>query len=199
MEPNELADEQAQQKEAEVTPVPGFEQEARENGNSPFSGASVMDLLQADLQEIEETKEVYIPLKGYGRTGLQVCYHLPKNGKELSDIARKVEREMKDTYSRNLTIAMDTMIHLCSGVYVQPPEVSEPVMLDPEETGFPCRYDERLARILGIEGEVQSARQVVRRLFGANDMAIISHAEKLNRWLQNTKADVSLEIWQVGE
>jgi hypothetical protein len=178
------------------TPVRGFD-----NGDprSPFSEASIVDLLKEDLKELGETKEAYIPVKGFGRAGLQICYHLPDRGKELDDLARKVQREMKDSYSRNLYIAIDTMIHLCSGIYVQPEGVEQPVMLDPENTGYPCLFDERLAELLGMEGEVSSARQVLRKLFGGNEMAIIAHAEKLNRWLQNTKADLSLEIWQVGE
>jgi len=191
MENDELVDEP---KEGEVTPV-----RVSDNGDAPtpFGDASIMDLLQADIQELSETKEVFIPVKGYERSGIQICYHLPDRGKELSDIARKVEREIKDQYSRNITIAIDTMIHLCSGIYCQPGDTPEPVMLDPDETGEPAQFDDKFAKLMGIEGQVHSARQVVRRLFNNNDMAIISHAEKLQRWLQNTKADVSLEIWQV--
>jgi hypothetical protein len=180
----------------EATPVRGFE-----NGDAPaqFSDASIVDLLQEDMRELAETKEAYIPVKGYERVGLQVCYHLPDRGKELDEIARKVQREVKDNYNRNITIAIDTMIHLCSGLYVQPAGVTERVMLDLDHTGEPVMFDERLAEMMGIAGEVSTARQVVRKLFGNNDMMIISHAEKLNRWLQNTKADLSLEIWQQGE
>ena len=190
MENDELVDDP---KPDEDTPV-----RVSENGDAPtpFEEASIMDLLQEDLRELAEVKEVYIPVKGYERSGIQVCYHLPGRGKELSDIARKVEREVKDRYTRNITTAIDTMIHLCSGIYVQPEGVESPVMLDPEETGEPAMFDQRLAHLMGIEGEVQSSRQVVRRLFNNNDMAIISHAEKLQRWMQDTKADVTLELWQ---
>jgi hypothetical protein len=177
----------------EDTPVPGFEE------GGPFSEKSIIQQLQAEAQELADAKEVFIPIKGYEGTGLQVKYHLPQHGKELSQIADKVRRQEKDAWERNLNIAIDTMIHLCSGIYVQPGDTPEPVMLDPEDTGVPASFDQRLAEILGIEGHVTSARQVVRRLFGNNDMAIVSHAEKLNRWLANTKADVTLEVWQQGE
>ena len=181
--------------EDKATPVQEVEQE-----RPPFSEASVMDLLQADMQELAETKEAYIAVKGYERTGLQIRYHLPNRGKELDEIARRVQREFKDSYSRNIGIAIDTMIHLCDGIYVQPEGVPEPVMLDPDNTGYPAEFDEKLAGIMGMDTtEVQSARQVLRRLFGNNEMAILAHAEKLNRWLQNTKTDLSLEVWQMGE
>lgn len=180
--------------EVEDTPVRGL------GTDTPFSETSIIEQLQAEAQEIAGAKEVDIPIKGYQGTGLRVRYHLPDRGKELSDIADKVRREMKDAYSRNLTIAIDTMIHLCSGLYVQPDGVPEPVMLDPGDTGIPVTYDQRLAEILGMENSANAgARAVVRRVFGNNDMAIIAHAEKLNRWFQNTKTDVSLEVWQLGE
>jgi hypothetical protein len=193
MEHDELGKDPQLTQEAEPTPVQGFE-----NGGAPtpFSEASIVDLLQQDMQEIAATKEVFIPIKGYERSGIQVCYHLPERGKELSDLARKVEREVKDNYSRNMTIAIDTMIHLCSGIYCQPENTPEPVILDPEDTGLPVGFDAELAKLMGMGDEVQSARQVVRRLFGNNDMAILAHAERLQRWLANTKADVTLELWQ---
>jgi len=175
------------------SPVPGSETIA------PFSEVSIVQQLQAEARELADAKEVDIPVKGYEGTGLTVRYHLPERGKELSDIADKVRREVKDNYTRNINIAVDTMIQLCSGIYVQPNSAPEPVMLDPEDTGEPVKFDIRLAGILGMEGQVTSARQIVRKLFGNNDMAIIAHSEKLNRWFQNTKADVSLEMWQLGE
>lgn len=166
----------------------------------PFSEASVVDLLKQEIQELAEVKDVLIKVEGYDKTGLQVKYGLPENGKQLDTIARKVQREFKGNYERNLYIAIDTMIALCMGLYVQPPEVDEPVMLDPDETGTPVQFDERLAELVGLEdGQLRTARNVVRRLFRKNDMAIVYHAEKLNRWLQNTNADLDLEIWQLGE
>lgn len=176
------------------TPVPQLET------RGPFSEASIVDLLKEEAAELANAKEVYIPLKGYKGTGLQVCYHLPERGKELDDIARKVQRENKETYYRNIYTAIDTMAWLCSGLYVQPEGAEEPVMLDPGDTGVPVMFDARLAEIIGMDTtETPSARAVIRRLFANNDMAIIAHAEKLNRWLQDTKADLSLEIWQLGE
>jgi hypothetical protein len=96
------------------TPVPGSDT------RTPFSEVSIVDMLQAEAKELAESKEVYIRLKGYEGTGLQVRYHLPLHGKELSDLAEKVRREIKDSYNRNLTTAIDTMIHLCDGIYAQP-------------------------------------------------------------------------------
>lgn len=165
---------------------------------------SIVDLLKQDVAELESVEEVYIPVKGFEKTGLAVKYHLPDKGKELDDIARKVQREFKDDYSRNLYIGIDTMLKLCSGLYVKSQEaISDDnpegwVELDPNNIGEPVRFDERLAETLGWK-ELKTARAVVRRLFAGNELAINAHAERLNRWLANTKADVSLEFWQLGE
>jgi hypothetical protein len=168
---------------------------------------SIVDLLRQDLKELEEAEDVFIPIIGYERVGLQVKYRMPESGKQLDEIARRVMREHKDTYSRNLYTAIDTMITLCEGLYVQPqleveleqtaPDV--PVMLDPELSGEPVKFDERLAEALGFGSEVHTARAVLRRTFGNNDLAVIAHAEKLSRWLSNTKANLDMEFWQLGE
>jgi hypothetical protein len=167
---------------------------------------SIVDLLRQDLKELEESEEVFIPITGYERVGLQVKYRLPESGKELDAIARRVSREFKDRFSQGLYTSIDTMIILCLGLYVQPTEeipletpIKEPVELDPDESGEAVRFDERLAEALGFADEVHSSRAVVRRLFGGNDMAIMNHSERLNRWLMNTKANLDVEFWQLGE
>jgi len=174
----------------ESSPVQGF---------SEGGDFSIVDVFREELKELAEARDVYIPIKGYEKINLQIRYHAPENGKEIAIVAQRVAREFKDTWSRNLYLSMDTMIHLCDGLYVQPEGVEEPVMLDPDNTGYPMQFDERLAEMMGANGEVHSARQVVRKLFGNNDMAVIAHAERLQRWLQNTKADIDAELWQLGE
>lgn len=166
---------------------------------------SYVDLLRQEYQELIDSEDVMIPIAGFEKVGLRVRYRMPESGKELDGIARKVMREHKDNFSRNLYTAMDTMITLCEGLYVLPVaeldlegQPQEPQPLDPSNSGEPARYDEKLAEIMGF-GEVNSAREVVRKLFGKNDMAIINHAEKLSRWLANTKADLDVEFWQLGE
>ena len=73
-------------------------------------------------------------------------------------------------------------------------------MLDPDEVGEPCGFDTTLATMLGMDLDADiTARAVVKKLFGGNELAVMTHAFDLNRWLQNTKADLNLEIWQVGE
>lgn len=163
-------------------------------------GASIVDLLRADLADIASIEDVYIPVKGYERTGLQIRYRLPESGKELDSITRKVFRETKDKYLRNINSIMDTMIALCIGLYVQPEGTDERVELDPNETGSPVRIGVDLAEILGMSDSTRStARQVIRKLFDNNDQALFVHGEKLSRWVGDTKTDVENDFFGMGE
>jgi len=177
----------------DAAPVEGFSEH-------PASPPSYVDLLRKDFDELQAADTVYIKVPGYESSGLQVKYHSPDSGAELNDIARKVQREEKDVYARNIKVAMDTMIYLCDGLYVQPIDVDEPVMLDVQEVGEPVRFDYRLCESLNWPLDLTS-RGIVRKLFDGNDMALLSHAEKLNRWLMDRKANLDLELWQtiVGE
>lgn len=185
---------------------PAIEREEDTGVVTPIGATpSYVDLLREEYQELISAEDVMIPLVGFEKVGLRVKYRMPESGKELDSIARKVIREYKDNFSRNLFTAIDTMIVLCEGLYVLPVaemelegKPTEPQPLDPDGVGEPCRYDQRLAEVMNF-GDVGSAREVVRKLFGRNDMAIISHAERLQRWLTNTKADLDVEFWQLGE
>lgn len=160
---------------------------------------SILDVIRAEQEELASSKSQYISVAGYEKAGMKILYRRPADGKELTSIGKKVTAQFKDLYSRNLYVAVDTMIALCEGIYVQPEDVEEPVMLDPDELGYPVQFDERLAEIIGMRetDPDYDARGVVRRLFGGNDIAIISHSEKLSRWLANSKADVESEMWEV--
>ena len=177
----------------DVPPVQGF---------SPGADVSVLDTFRHELQELTEAEDVLIPVKGYEATGLQIKYRMPESGSQLERIGREVSRRYKTPYERNLNTAMEMMIYLCEGLYVQPEGVEEPVPLDLDHTGTPVRFDERLAGLIGLEsqdGQQLSSKTILKKLFGNNELAIITHAERLQRWLQNTKADLSAEIWQLGE
>ena len=160
---------------------------------------SIAGLLKADLQTQASRKDVLIRVPGFEKSGIQIKYRLPESAAELAQISTKVERETKDLTARGLRMFMDTIVLLCDGVYYQTQTDAEPQPLDVEGTGEPCFIDERLAGYLGMNGDDYSARDVVRHLFGGNDFAIISHGEKLQRWVVDQSTDVNKEFWQLGE
>lgn len=161
---------------------------------------SLVDLIKQDLQELENAEDVYIPVMGYEASGLSMHFRLPKGGKELDAIARKVEtqtKQLKDPYITNLFVAMDTILGLCTGFFVKPAGVDDWVMLDPTDAGIPVLFDDRLATIIGLQ-EGALARDILKKLYRNNEIAIIDMAQKLNRWMTNTKADLTVELWQLG-
>lgn len=171
-------------------------------GGAPFSSQSVYDLFKQEQAELANATEVFLPVKGYEPIGLQIQYRVARDGKELDAVGQKVNKQFADAYSRNLYGSMDLMILLCKGLFVQPDDVPEPVMFDPEDTGEPCLFDERLAKLMGMTFQDQpTARDVVKKLFGGDrgELAVIAHAERLQRWLVDAKADLRREIWQSGE
>ena len=170
------------------TPVEPFEE---------GSGNSVIDLIRQEMDELSAHRDVFIPIKGYEKTGLAVRYGMPEKGKELDDIANKNRRVDKDDWYLNLHTAMDTMIHLCLGIYIRPEGVEDYVELDPNFQGAPVRFDHQMANIVGLP-ENSNARQVIRKLFDNNDMKILDHSSRLQRWLSDNKADVEKELWQLG-
>src|SRR4051812_31511846 len=129
----------------------------------PFSSSSVVDLIKQQQRELEEAKEVYIPIKGYEAAGLHARYGLPE-GKILDDITRKIGRETKDNYYRNLYTIMDVMAHLCEGLYIVDPNNADNFLaFDPVVSGQPVGFDADLANVLGLELDNPSARQVIKK------------------------------------
>src|SRR4029077_20071327 len=179
--------------ENEAPPVGDFS-----SNGATSSNPNVIDLLRQEFQELVAAESVHIPIVGYSRIGLTAKYRLPEKGQELDIIGRAIEKEMKgeSQYTKNLFIAIDTMIRLCEGLYVQPEGYDEPIELDPEERGSAVTYAD-CHEAFKFDPTMRT-REVVRRIFGGpkHDMAILTHAEKLNRWLSNTNADLSLEFWQ---
>jgi hypothetical protein len=167
----------------------------------PTTEHSLVDVIRGELKELQEQKVVYIPVAGYEKSGLHARYRLPENGKILDDIVRRVMREYKDKYSRNLYATADTIIHLCEGLYVRHPEAGEEyVELDPDEQGYPVRFDYRLAGIISDNGTLDTERKVLFALFGYKDVFILNHGAKLNMWMMDTNIDVETELWtQLGE
>lgn len=175
------------------TTVAGF------NEDGPPQPVSIVDMLRNDLEQINSIQDTLILVPGYENSRLAVKYRLA-SGRELTDIAQKVWREQKDLYSRGLLAAIDTMVVLCVGLYVQPEGVESPVELDPQEMGMPVSFsDDRLADILGMApDEPRSARAVVRKLFNNNELAIMAHSTKLQEWLQDTTGEAEQGFW-LGE
>lgn len=165
-----------------------------------ISQATLLEAVKQEYEQLAKATDTYIPVIGYSASGLNIRYRLPHNGKELDAIATKVFRQVKSAYERNINVAIDTLITLCIGLYIEHPDkAGEYVEFNPDNQDGPITFiDTRLAEVLGWEN-ITNARQAVRRLFANNEMALLSHADKLGRWMTDTSADLTTEVWQLGE
>lgn len=158
-------------------------------------GASIVDVLKSDLARIAENQFTFIPVAGYEKSRLQIKYRFEESGREVVAIGEKVFKETSENFQRALYAAMDTMITLCEGLYVQPEGELEPVELDPQEAGSPVKFDFRLAEIIGLTGDDITARKVLRKLFDNKELRIVAHADKLQRWLSGAESDAEQAFW----
>jgi len=174
-------------------------EDTRTPPNGKVEEPSIVDLLKQDFDELASATSVHIPIVGYDKARLTAKYHMPKRSTDIDEINRRVAKDMKgqSAFARSVRTGIETMIFLCEGLYVRPEGMEEPEPLDPYNTGEVADFGS-LANIFGWDNTPR-VYDMVRRLFANNDMAILSHVEKLNRWLMDAKADLTLEFWQTGE
>lgn len=153
---------------------------------------SVVDLLRRKREEVADAKTVDIAVPGYNNSPpiLLIRYHLI-DGPTMDRIGRKIMRQTKDKWSRQVFAAIDTMIEAIEGFYVDMQDGSEvrPLTLhgDPVTTFGP-----ELQEVLQLEA--QTARETVQELFNHNDVALASHNVQLSRWMGNTTGEVDEEF-----
>jgi hypothetical protein len=146
--------------------------------------SSLLEGLRQRRSELSETKEVLIPLPGYDREPpiLMAKYRLLE-GHEIDAIGRKVVRETKDRWDRQIIAAVDTFINACEGMYISMGNGKEPEPLT--MNGDPVAgYNQDLARALKFDAD--TAREVVMGVFAGNDVAIMQHNVRLSLWMGDT-------------
>lgn len=161
-----------------------------ENGAGDDDQANILEQIRQRRRELLQNRQTYIPIPGYDDIGLVAQYHL-LDGKEMTRIVDKVQRQTKNKVERGVSISIDTFIAACDGLYLNP-EDGVYVPFDPGRTGSPLQYDPSLSDFLGLDAP--TARAVVRGLFGENDAAIAMHSMKLNRWFQDTSKSADDEF-----
>lgn len=164
----------------------------------PVAPDTLLDQLAERRRAIAETREKLIPVPGYDEDPplLLINYRL-LDGPEIDRMTTKVMREVKGRWDRNMTMAVDTFIAACLGIFVDPDGKGkdirplqyqgEPVVGFSEELALALKFREELPEQL-------TARAVVFGLFGNNDVSIAAHNMQLNAWFRNTATDVTMEF-----
>ena len=159
------------------------------NDDGKPAPANLLESLRQRREEVASDHTVTLSLPGYDQDypKLYVKYR-NVDGKEVDLIARKVQRETKDRWDRQVLSTVDILIEACVGFYVATTseEEDDPTPLVGPDGTLITGYDHTLSE--AFQMNAQSARDTLFELFGGrkNDIMIMSHGVQLSRWMGNT-------------
>lgn len=190
---SEHEEEMDAQEAAEAAGLPGL----ATGEVAPTGQESLLDQLRAKREEVAGSNTCFIPIPGYdGDPPVMMAQYRVLDGKELDNIGRKVARETKDRWDRNVLAAMDVLIACCQGMYVDMQNGAEPQQMT--LNGVPIAgYNQDLAQALQFQAE--TARQVVMGIFVNNEVALMQHNVRLSMWMGNTSRRIDEDVFAAGE
>jgi len=155
--------------------------------------SSTLESLRRKREALTENRTVDLAVPGYDKEppALYIRYNLLQ-GPEIDRITRKVMRETKDRWDRQVLSSIDAMIAACEGLYIDWDDGTgrQPLTLNGDHI---LNFGPELAQALGIQ-DAGSARAIVREVFGNNDVALAQHNIQLSRWMGNTASEVDEEL-----
>lgn len=190
---SQFEDEVSEEEAAEGVGLPGL----AAGEVAPTEQQSLLDQLRKKREDVAENSTCFIPIPGYDRDPpILLAKYKVLDGHQLDLIGRRVQRETKDRWDRNVLVAMDIMIECCQGMYIDMENGEEPQPMTLE--GQPIAgYNEQLAQALQFEAG--SARQVVMGVFVNNDVALMQHNVRLSLWMGNTSRRIDEDMFAAGE
>jgi hypothetical protein len=169
-------------------PVAPDVEESSENGPEPTSNEqrTIMDRLRAQRDAQTQDVTCFITVPGY--KGLMKAEYSVLDSTEMTMIGRKIQRQYKDDGDRQINAIMDILIRANQGLYYVE-EDNSLTHIDPDNSGDPLTYgDPRTAEYFGFDSE--TARGSLLGVFQFNEMSLLAHGLKLNRWYEDTSKDV---------
>lgn len=152
---------------------------------------SLLDTLRAAKEEAEAQETVDIKLPGFEKSSIRLyARYRMLEGKEIDERGRKIRREFKKEFDRQLYGSIDLMIAACEGIFYRTDEDDEPQQLT--IGGSPVTgYTPALAEAFGVAiDDRHPARSIVLGMFNNNDVAIGAHNLRLSLWMADTSTDV---------
>jgi hypothetical protein len=153
---------------------------------------SVQDRLRKAREEVQENTTIDLTIPGYG--GELVARHRSVDFKEVRDWGREITKNYRDPDEQQMRAAVDVIARTCTGIYLRPNGDNELYPLDPDDSGVPCRFDERLSEFLGFTPESARSTDVVRGVFGDRQLLIVAYQAKISRWLATANQEVDREM-----
>lgn len=144
---------------------------------------SVIGRLRERRVELAKERRKIMEIPGYGGD-LYVEYRA-LTWDEIQAISKRVQKEKMG--DRVLLGSMDTLIASCTQMLIKVNDKLKPL----SETEEPIRYDEELATALGFSAS--TAREAIQGTFD-NDLAIISQAMELSKWMEGERQEVDEQL-----
>lgn len=156
---------------------------------APSTTGSILGNLQAKARQHDQREPLELAIPRF--EGDLVALYEPIEWKIVNQIIHRIEKskdEMAELYA-----AADLLARACADFKVRVDDnlVSISEVADDLEDGTPVRYDQNLAKALGIEDQIPSqhkGRQTVLAVF-KNDFAVVSHQNQVVEWLRGEEAD----------
>lgn len=161
---------------------------------------NLLEQLAAVRAETADDHETFITIPGYESSGITLMakYRL-LSGQEVERIAKKaMGKNRKRNFEVGLQAAMDTMAHACVGIYIQRDEDPEPVPLTLGGDPILNYGDPKLKEGLKLTDFANTTRKVIIEVFCNNELAVMNHSIKLQRWFGNTNSELDDEFLGEG-
>lgn len=163
------------------------------------SPQSPLAALRARRDEVAENREVFISIPAYEEMGLKARYRL-LGLDESEDIAKRVRKQTRDRAEFMYNVSQDIAIAALEGFILVPPgsgikDEEADQLLDPDNAQPITTY----AKLAEVMGWVSPNGQPTNRMamwwvFGENEFSVGTHGLQLQRWMNNTNADVDSEF-----
>lgn len=161
----------------------GFDAEPDQPG-----GDSLFDGLKAKRAKFEEREPLDLEVPGYGGELVAVYDSSLIEWEEVNALLRKVEKS--NAKRAEVYAAADILARCCSDFKIRLGEKFERIGDAADDLdGEPVRYDENLAKAVGVADKIDPAhlvRSIVVAVFG-NDFALVGHQNEVIRWLAEGK------------
>jgi hypothetical protein len=159
----------------------------------PDPSPSVLDIIERKLADADKSKRIELrmpvphPLLEFNQ--MVANYRLLTDGDRAGLASRARERGANPDGSpkdneQALELAADVLVTACVGIYVRQ---GEEYVLAVRPDGAPNRYDQYLAKSLGVKGD--KATSILRAAFAGNGTAIIAQMKEHTKWATNPASD----------
>ena len=148
-------------------------------------GVSLFDDLRADNQRMRNSKTGDFDIPGYekpelkGRSALVARYHRATLEQHTVHMRQISEAASADRFDEVFALYADFLIDNCHGIFKRVP--------GGDLVDLGVKYDLPLAD--GLRFEAESCRDVVRGVFGDNELQVAEHGEQVFAWMRTGKHD----------